>query len=89
MSMSTHVVGIVQPDETWTRMKAVYDACEKAEVDPPDEVINFFNGEEPDSRGVVIALQTTEWKNEMSLGVELDLSTLPKSVRVIRFYNSW
>jgi len=33
-------------------MKAVYDACEKAEVDPPDEVINFFNGEEPDSRGV-------------------------------------
>lgn len=56
MSMSTHVVGIVPPDDDWKKMKQVYDACVAANIDVPDNVWDFFNNEEPDDAGVLIDL---------------------------------
>ncbi len=53
MSMSTHIVGFRPPNEKWKQMKAVYDACVKAEIDAPSEVRKFFNDEPPDPEGVV------------------------------------
>ena len=93
MSMSSHVVGFVPPDETWERMKDVWDACAAADISPPDEVYNFFGGETPDERGVEVPLEKTqccrEYNAEMCDGYEIDLTSLPAAVKFIRFYNSY
>lgn len=94
MSMSTHICGIVPPDDNWKKMKAVWDSCVAAGVSVPADVCAFFNDGSPDERGVVIDKKglggaVTEYKAEMSEGFEVDLTKLPKGVKVVRFYNTW
>jgi hypothetical protein len=96
MGMSTHVVGFKPPDEKWQRMKAAWDACKTAGVDVPEEIERYFEGEEPDPQGVEIdddALTQcgalTPWTDDYAEGFQLEISKLPRDVRVIRFYNSW
>jgi len=66
--MSTHVVGFRPPDEKWKKMKAVWDACEAAGAKIPDEVSDFFDGEEPDARGVEVDLEESDvakkWRDD-------------------------
>lgn len=93
MSMSTHVVGFKPPDDKWKRMKEVYDACVKAKVKIPDEVLKFFEYEEPDSAGVQVRLQGThccvEFNRDSQQGIEIDVAKLPEGVKYIRFFNSF
>lgn len=94
MGMNTHVVGIRPPDEMWKKMKAARDACVAADVPIPDEVMEFFNYEEPDSAGVLIDLEDYEsccekWGAEGKQGFEIDLSKLPENIKLIRFFNSY
>jgi hypothetical protein len=100
MSMSTHVVGSRPADEKWRKMKAVYDACTAASMEVPKEVEEFFGHERPDEAGVKIDLSydyrtkkthesCSAWKDDMQEGYEIDVSKLPKDVKIIRFYNSW
>lgn len=93
MSMSTHVIGIKPPDTKWRKMKAIYDACVEAEIDPPDEVQKFFVWEKPDPKGVIADIKNHEccslYKDNISEGFEIDLKKLPKDITIIRFYNSW
>jgi hypothetical protein len=96
MGMSTHIVGIKPPDETWIKMKNVYDACKAAGLSIPMEVENYFEDEKPDPRGVVIWLDNirnpavTTWDDGSSAqGVEVDLTKLPKDIKILRFFNSW
>lgn len=89
MSMSTHCYGIRPPDEKWKQMKAVYDACIVAGTSIPREVDLFFDGERPDDAGVVVILDrlTTEHREEMVNGLQLDLAKLPSDIKYIRFVN--
>lgn len=91
MSMSTYAVGLRPPDEKWTKMKAIYDACDAAGVDAPDDVSDFFGDKAPDPSGVVVDIDAavSEYLDEYRQGLEVDLSKLPKDVTVIRFLNSW
>lgn len=94
MSMCSYVVGIAPPDDEWRRMKAVYDSCRVAGVGVPQEVIEFFNGEQPDDKGVIIRLNGHEstkpiFENNPESGFEVDVSKLPSHVKIIRFVNSW
>lgn len=89
MSMSTHVIGFKPPDAKWKKMKEVWDACEKAGIDPPKEVSEFFNYENPDENGVEVELDAAEWGDDGRQGYEIEVSKLPKGVTIIRFYNSW
>jgi hypothetical protein len=93
MSMSTHVVGFKAPDEKWRKMKSVWDTCRDAGVDPPDEVIQYFEGEAPDERGVEVDIEgmpcCREWKAEMEDGYEVEITKVPKGVTHVRFYNSY
>ncbi len=92
MSMSTHVVGIRPPDAKWKKMKAVWDACKLADISTPDEVYEFFAGEEPDDAGVVVEIEksiaVTAWGDDGRAGFEVNIGRLPQDVTVIRFYNS-
>ena len=89
MSMSKHVIGFVPPDDDWKKMKAIYDACEKAGIEPPDEVNEFFDNEKPDASGQKIEIPHEEWHGDISEGFEIKVSEIPKQVKVIRFYNEW
>lgn len=93
MSMSTHIVGFRPTDDTWNKMKNVFDTCRAAKVPLPKEVESFFNGEAPDSSGVRVDLDrhpcVKEYKDDMQEGFEVDLAKLPPHVTKIRFYNSW
>lgn len=97
MSMSTHVVGFKAPDDVWHKMKAVYDACDHAGVNIPDEVGRYFNYEAPDYTGVVVDLSTmanfkqlvTEWSDDNRAGLQVNLELLPPGLTAIRFYNSF
>lgn len=87
--MSTHVVGFRAPDEEWTKMKAIWDACEVAKVSVPEEVERYFGGESPDPSGVEIEIEAHEWSNEYAEGYEINVADIPKGLTSIRFYNSW
>lgn len=91
MSMSTRVIGFAPPDEKWQAMKRVWDACEAGGIKCPDEVLKFFDyGESaPDPAGVEIKIPVREWHNDNSSGFEIDVSSIPAHVKVLRFYNSW
>jgi hypothetical protein len=89
MSMSTYVRGIVPPDETWQKMKAVWETCEAAGIPVPGEVERFFGGEKPDPAGVVIKIEVRPYKADMEEGFEVDLAALPPHVKTIRFWNRW
>lgn len=93
MGMSTHVVAIRPADATWQRMKAAWDACVKAGVPIPEAVFEFFDGETPDTSGVVIDIEYTpavrKWQSDMKAGFEVLLDELPDGVKIVRFYNSY
>ena len=95
MSMSTHVVGFKPPDDKWKKMKAVWDACKAAGIDPPDDVDAFFEGTAPDDQGMEVDLDGHECAvkyrpaSRARDGIEVDVKKLPPDVTVIRFYNSY
>ena len=92
MGMTTHVMGFQPPDEEWQQMKAVFDVCTKAGIEIPDEVEDFFNYEDPkDSKGKEVNIEdaVTETSSEMRDGFEVDLSKLPMTVKVVRFFNAY
>lgn len=93
MGRSLIVKGIVPADVKFKKMLAVWEACENAGVIIPDKVHEFFNNDEPDTKGVIIDLYenecVSEYKEEMSDGYEIDLSKLPSNIKTIRVYNSY
>lgn len=101
MGMSSHVVAIRPPDEDWRRLKAVWDACEAAGVAPPQVVKDFFGGEAPDPRGVLVENDweasrrspderwVEEWSSDNGSGFEVRIDKLPPGVKVVRFFNAW
>jgi hypothetical protein len=89
MGMSTHVKGFVPPDERWQKMKAVRDACIAAGIEMPDEVDEFFGGEDPDPQGQEVEIPHQDWQDDHRQGIEVKTEDIPERVKVIRFYNSW
>jgi hypothetical protein len=91
MSMATYVEGFIPPDDAWRKMRDVRNACVAAGIRVPDDVDRFFNFEAPDPQGQRVPLKDVakEWRNEHSEGIEIVIADIPKSVKVIRFINSW
>ncbi len=50
------VIGVRKPDDTWLKMKAVWDSCTAAKIKIPDQVVAFFNHNPPNNVGVEIRL---------------------------------
>jgi hypothetical protein len=98
MSMSLHVEGFIPPDAKFQKMFEVYRACEKAGVDIPAEVDEFFNGETPDAAGVRVSLTSAksdgesmykdavkEYEGDEGMGYDVDLRKLPADIKILRF----
>jgi hypothetical protein len=92
MSMGTHVIGFRPPDEKYKKMLKAYQACVDAGIVTPREVDDFFNNLTPDPNGIEVELNkaVTAWTDgDMCQGYEVDVTKLPKDVKIIRFYNSY
>lgn len=100
MEMPMSVEAFKPPNEKWKTMKAVWDACDRAGLEPPEEVIEYFNGESPDEVGVKVGdwgMGTpklyppwlAQWRTPMQHGFEIDTSKLPKDVSIVRFVCPW
>lgn len=87
------------PDGKWSRMKAVWDACQEADVPVPSDVEQYFNDADPDPAGVQVS-QTelldagvvTDWKSDPSHGsegVEIHVDKIPTDVKIIRVFNTY
>ena len=88
MSMSTYVFGFKAPDDKWKKMKAIWDACKKANIEPPGEVDEYFDFEPPDSSGVQVDIDYHEYRDDCSEGIEIKVSEIPKDITSIRVVNS-
>ena len=91
MGMSSHVTGFKLPDEKWKKMKAIYDACEAANICLPKEVSEFFDYSPPDDAGVEVKIPHTQSSDSDSCSdiFEVNLKDVPKDVTLIRFVNSY
>ena len=88
MGATLHIEGLCPPEVEWKKMKAVWDACEEAGIDPPKTVIDFFDGASPDPAGVIMDLEDTpaleKYEDEMVEGYVIDLAKLPSHLTRIR-----
>ena len=91
MGMSTHVEGIIPADEKYMKMAKIYNDCEDLGVVPPEEVIDFFEGDRPDPTGMSVSLgdAASEYGADMQEGYEVDVRKLDPRVKIIRFTNSY
>lgn len=94
MGMSTHVVGFRRPDDKkFQKYAEIWKSCVEAGVGVPEEVFDYFDGEEPDENGVEVRIQGTEavklFDRDYYDGFEVDITKLPEDVKIIRFYNSY
>lgn len=89
--MSMRVVGFRPPDDRWNQMYAIWKACIDANVEPPDEVQEFFNWSTPDPQGVEVDVPYSEYSNEavLSHGLEVHVEAIPQGVKVLRFRVSY
>lgn len=95
MSQTVYVQGIKPPDETWRRMKAIWDACEAAGVRTPPEIDRYFEGANPDPLGVIVDINhykgivAREWSDDARNGIEVMIDKLPPGTSIIRFVISY
>lgn len=92
MGQDTYVVGFVPPDAKWKKMKKIWEACKEAEIEAPDEVDSFFEGEDPANlpgKEIEIFGAIKEWQDDGREGWDVDVNKLPKNVTVVRFYHSY
>jgi hypothetical protein len=100
MSMSLFVVGLQAKDEQFRKMKKILDLCNETEIEPPDEVTQYFSdldwdeerehGSDDDHLFTVeIDSAVSEWNGEEVSGLQVELAKLPKNVTHLRFYPRW
>lgn len=98
MSLLYHVEGIKPPDEKFIKMLDIYRLCDEQGIDPPKEVLKFFENIDykcVEKSGITVSLDDRnkgvckEWRDSYREGYELKVDDIPKDVKVIRFYISW
>ena len=93
MGMSTHVEAIGKPDAKFKKMLAVYRSCRTADIEPPNEVQEYFKWDEPRDEGFQMNAEQTEYCSEINeesrSGFCIELAKIPEGITHIRFWNSY
>ena len=92
MGMDTYVVGIKPPDSDWEKVKLIFDAYINAGIMVPAEIWDYFGGVAPDDKGVSVELPPnciSNYSRDGECGYDIEVSKIPKGIKIIRFYNSW
>lgn len=92
MSMSTYVQGLKPKTTEYQKKLDILAACKEVNVEPPREIVDFFDGEICEE-GIVIELPKEAVReyadNYCREFFEVDLTKLPPDVTKIRFVNSY
>ena len=86
--------------EKYQDYKKVWDACEAAGIDIPDEVVNYFGDEAPDGKGIWNQVKEDREGNLDCEAISfngrdgqdawiVDLRKLPEDIKLIKFVNSY
>jgi|APSaa5957512622_1039677.scaffolds.fasta_scaffold192938_2 hypothetical protein len=86
---TTVISGYRPPDEKWLKMRAVFEACEEAGIEPPREVSEFFQWRTPDDNGIEVEIASREYQADMCDIWEVKVADIPSDITVIRFTNSY
>lgn len=93
MSESYHVQGIVPPDDKYTAMLDIWNSCTKQDIEPPKEVVDFFDGEPPSIDGILVDLSNhacvDRYSADMRTGFDVDIESIPDHVKHLRFFVSY
>ncbi|MDY6862954.1 MAG: hypothetical protein SV062_08195 [Thermodesulfobacteriota bacterium] len=93
MGMSASVVLLRSKDDpVYQKYLKILMSCKEADINPPKEVDDYFGGDGIDNdpeTPLEIDFNPREWSDEYAEGYEIDIDSLPKGVKTIRFYNSW
>ena len=96
MGMSMDIQGYRAKDTKWKKMEEAYKACRSAGIGIPKEIDEFFVGEDPnyisamvDGLTVDLGDAVTEIDEEMVEGYWVDITKLPKDIKILRFTNSY
>lgn len=97
MGMSMHCLAVKPADAEYMKKLAAYRACVIAHISVPQELVDFFGGEDPDEEGATITLagyrsehvSCEEWSDDGRTGFQVDITKLPEGTRFVRFYCSW
>lgn len=93
MSLDIYIDGYRPADKKFQTMRRVWIDCKSLDIDPPEEVLEFFDGRDPtDLPGVEIDLATRagcvrEYSNDDGeSGYEIVVSRLPEDLQFIRVH---
>jgi hypothetical protein len=92
--MDLRVVGIVKPDEQYKKNLKAWEALTEAGIEIPEQLLEYFNDEEPDGKGIIIPLKgiLKDFKGTYLEGFDINISELVKNfpqVQIIRIYNDF
>ena len=92
MGMEIHIDFLMSKDDLpdYEKYKAVLDSCLNAGVEPPADVIKFFNETyDPDEALQLFPERVpTEFDDGNRHGYEFDIDDIPEGTKTIRFYLS-
>lgn len=91
MGMSTYAKAIIVPDEKYHKMYAVWEACDNAGIDPPEEVSDFFNYEPPNPNGMEVDIDAEKSSDSDRCAdyYDVNIDDLPEGTTVVRFVISF
>lgn len=92
MGVSVHIIGIKPSTDEYRKKLQAYRACFAAGIDPPYELVEFFDDLSPDhvpTDGIEVTVKdAVSGDVEYGRGATIDLSKLPEGVERIRIYMS-
>lgn len=92
MSMSTRVYGLVEPTSEYRAKCAAWRACKAAGVAIPDELLRYFDYQEPDEAGMRRVLPqsaVSPISRDMVTGIAVRVRELPPEITTVVFENNW
>jgi len=89
--MSLQITGFKPADKEYKKKQKAWQACVDAEVEPPEELNEYFNYEAPDPAGMEVDIEFCLAKRKVSMqdGFDIDLSKVPNDVKIIRVYYAY
>lgn len=87
MGISVHITGLKEPTEEYTKKLEAWRACEAAGVKIPDDLLEYFNHENPNEEGISVDL-AYDGDVMYGKGATLNVEDIPEGVTKIRVWCS-
>jgi hypothetical protein len=87
MGMNVYALGFGTQTAQWKKSVRKYKELEYEGKDIPNELENFLGCDDPDETGPPMELGKckSDWSDESTWGIEIDVSKIPEGVKTIRF----